>query len=84
MWFGESVALGHRRLAVVDLTDGGAQPMSTPDGRFTIVYNGEIYNDHEIRRDLTAVGVRFRSTCDTETVLQALATWSVRSERRGR
>lgn len=69
------VALAHRRLSIIDPTPAGHQPMETPDGRHTIVYNGELYNNDEIRRDLEAEGVVFRSSCDTETVLHAVARW---------
>lgn len=71
----DHVVLAHRRLAVVDPTPDGAQPMVSDDGRLVIVYNGELYNDAEIRRELGAAGVRFRTRCDTETVLRALAMW---------
>jgi asparagine synthase (glutamine-hydrolysing) len=61
---------GHRRLAILDLSPRGAQPMSTPDGRFTIVYNGEIYNAAELRAELAGAGVALRSTSDTEAILE--------------
>src|SRR6188472_3239454 len=66
-------ALGHRRLSIIDLSEHGAQPMSTADGRFTITYNGELYNFRELRRELEADGVRFHSQCDTEVVLELYA-----------
>jgi asparagine synthase (glutamine-hydrolysing) len=66
------VALGFRRLAVIDLVSG-AQPMSSPDGRYWIVLNGEIYNYREIRRDLTARGATFRTQSDTEVLLALFA-----------
>ncbi|MHC5114524.1 MAG: asparagine synthase (glutamine-hydrolyzing) [Planctomycetota bacterium] len=69
-----AVRFGHRRLAVIDV-DGGHQPMTTPDGRYTLTYNGEVYNFRELRRELEADGVVFRTRCDTEVVLMALATW---------
>lgn len=72
---GHSVALGHRRLAIIDPTDAGHQPMTTPDGRYTIVYNGELYNDPELRSTLADEGVRFRSSSDTETLLHAVSRW---------
>lgn len=72
---GNGYTLGHRRLAVVDLSVEAAQPMSSADGRFVIVYNGELYNDREVREELSRVGVGFRTRSDTETVLAALATW---------
>lgn len=69
------VILGHRRLAVVDLSPAGSQPMTTPDGRWSMVYNGEVYNDAELRGELAREGVRFVSTSDAETVLHVLARW---------
>jgi len=72
------VALGHRRLAIIDLTPTGAQPMVSASGRFVISFNGEIYNFPEIRRDLEAAGVRFRGGSDTEVLLEAAARWGVR------
>lgn len=62
-------AFGHRRLAILDLTSAGHQPMSTADGRYCITYNGEIYNFPELKRDLETAGARFRSHCDTEAIL---------------
>lgn len=64
-------ALAHARLSILDLSPAGHQPMSTPDGRFTIVFNGEIYNFQELRRELEARGVVFHSNSDTEVVLRA-------------
>jgi asparagine synthase (glutamine-hydrolysing) len=63
------VGLGHRRLSIIDL-GGGHQPMSTADGRLTIVYNGEIYNYRQLRRELEAEGAKFRTNSDTEVILQ--------------
>ena len=63
------VGLGHRRLSIIDL-GGGHQPMSTADGRLTIVYNGEIYNYRQLRRELEAEGAQFRTNSDTEVILQ--------------
>jgi asparagine synthase (glutamine-hydrolysing) len=63
-------ALGHRRLAIIDRA-GGAQPMTNEDATLWIVFNGEVYNHHALRRDLTARGHRFRSTSDTEAILHA-------------
>ena len=70
-----SVWMGHTRLAIVDLTSGGRQPMSTPDQRYSIVYNGEVYNHRELRENLISEGVSFQSHCDTEVVLQAYVKW---------
>ncbi len=69
-----SAGLVSRRLAVIDI-EGGAQPMSIEDGAFTIVYNGEIFNAAELRRELESAGHRFRTRCDTEVVLRGYATW---------
>jgi len=75
IWAHENVVLAHRRLAVVDLSPGGHQPMVTADGRFALVYNGELYNDGELRAELAGAGARFATESDTETVLRALAHW---------
>lgn len=69
------VALGHLRLAIIDLTEGGHQPMFLPDGSHSLVFNGEVYNYKELRSELTQLGVGFRTQSDTEVVLWALATW---------
>src|SRR5258708_16759003 len=63
------VGLGSRRLAILDLTTAGHMPMSTPDGRLTIVYNGEAYNYPQLRKELEAKGYTFRSNSDTEAIL---------------
>ena len=64
-----TVGLGHRRLAIIDLSDAGAQPMTYLDGRYRLVFNGEIYNYKELRAPLEQDGVAFVSTSDTEVVL---------------
>jgi asparagine synthase (glutamine-hydrolysing) len=72
-----SLAIGHRRLAILDLSPAGHQPMCTPDGRFVLSYNGEIYNHASVREELSALGWTFRGHSDTETLLYAIATWGV-------
>lgn len=67
------VALGHRRLAIIDLSEAGAQPMSTPDARYTLVFNGEVYNHAELRAELEAAGERFSGHSDTEVLLRLYA-----------
>jgi asparagine synthase (glutamine-hydrolysing) len=64
-----------RRLAILDLRSAADQPLSDPEGRCTLVYNGEIYNYRELRDELVAAGARFRTTCDTEVVLQGYLHW---------
>ena len=73
--FAGNVGLGHRRLAIIDLTDGGSQPMHSSDGRLTITFNGEIYNYLEIRDELRRRGHHFATGSDTEVVLAAYAEW---------
>jgi asparagine synthase (glutamine-hydrolysing) len=72
---GYAVGLGHRRLAVLDLSPLGRQPMSSEDGAAWITYNGEVYNYRELRQDLQQRGRVFRSMTDTEVVLQAYLEW---------
>jgi asparagine synthase (glutamine-hydrolysing) len=74
-WVEGNVGIGHRRLAILDLTPAGHQPMVSADHRWVLSYNGEVYNYRELRADLEAEGVWFRSQTDTEVVLYALATW---------
>jgi len=72
-----AVALGHRRLAVIDLGPDGHQPMVSRSGRLVIAYNGEVYNFVALRQELEAKGHKFRGHSDTEVVLEAIAEWGV-------
>jgi asparagine synthase (glutamine-hydrolysing) len=74
-WIEGNVGIGHRRLAIIDLSPSGKQPMTTNDNRYVLSYNGEIYNYLKIRSELEALGCRFRSNTDSEVVLNALSYW---------
>ncbi len=71
------LGLGHRRLAILDLSPTGHQPMTSADGRYVIAYNGEVYNFPELRAELETGGVAFRGSCDTEVVVEAIAAWGL-------
>lgn len=71
----EHVQLGHTRLAIIDLTDAGRQPMSSFDGRYVVTFNGEIYNHVELREELKKIGERFFTYSDTEVLLAAYKVW---------
>ncbi len=81
IWLDENrhVALGHRRLAIVDLSENGAQPMHSPDGRYVLVYNGEVYNFREIRKQLEQDGETgsWHGSSDTEVILRAFSFYGV-------
>lgn len=78
-WRAEGVWFGHRRLAVLDLTSDGRQPMISASGRYVLTYNGEVYNYQELRRELEQVAVSFRGHSDTEVVLAACEYWGIES-----
>jgi asparagine synthase (glutamine-hydrolysing) len=75
VWTCGNVGLGHQRLAVIDISPTGHQPMLSGDGRFVIVFNGEIYNFREVRRQLDQDETHWRSQSDTEVILAAYARW---------
>lgn len=74
-WSDDTIVLAFRRLSILDLSPAGHQPMVSPCGRFVLVYNGELYNYRELKKDLIALGYRFRSRTDTEVVLNSLIEW---------
>ena len=74
-WVDGPVGLGHRRLAIIDLSEAGHQPMISPDHRYVLSYNGEVYNFQELRTELQAAGYWFQSQTDSEVVLHAFAQW---------
>jgi asparagine synthase (glutamine-hydrolysing) len=69
------VALGHRRLKIIDLSEGGFQPMPDPSGRYHLIYNGEIYNYIELRQELQDQGEIFKTSSDSEVLLRAFSCW---------
>jgi asparagine synthase (glutamine-hydrolysing) len=71
------IALGHRRLAIIELSPLGKQPMSDVSGKYWIVFNGEIYNFQELRKELQHLGAQFRSHSDTEVILEAYKRWGI-------
>jgi asparagine synthase (glutamine-hydrolysing) len=74
VWTAQGVGLGHRRLSIIDLA-GSPQPMATGDARYTIVYNGEVYNYKDVRKELEALGHSFRTAGDTEVILIGYRQW---------
>ncbi len=80
--FENKVALGHRRLSILDLSSAGHQPMKTPSGRFWITYNGEVYNYRDIRAELQKSGRTFQTQTDTEVILAAYELWGTDCLRR--
>ena len=77
IWVNGPVALGHRRLAIIDLSAAGAQPMADPQLGLTVVFNGCIYNYEALRDELAGLGYRFFSHADTEVILKAYAEWGI-------
>ena len=78
-WIEENVGIGHRRLAIIDLSAAGHQPMISTDHRYVLSYNGEVYNFQELRRELETAGYWFRSKTDSEVVLCALVHWGIKA-----
>ena len=78
VWMNDFVGLGHRRLSIIDVSYNASQPMKDADGRYTIVYNGEIYNFRELKEELLGRGVEFKSTSDTEVLLYAYINYKER------
>ncbi len=77
MWLGGAIALGHRRLSIIDLSPAGRGPMNSKDNSLVVTYNGEIFNYRELRSVLEAKGYRFHSRTDTEVILNAYSEWGV-------
>ncbi len=75
IWTNTNIGFGHRRLAIIDLSPLGHQPMQTDDGNYTITYNGEVYNFQNIRIELEALGYKFHSKTDTEVILKSFKHW---------
>jgi asparagine synthase (glutamine-hydrolysing) len=84
VWFGadNTVGLGHARLSILDLSAHGHQPMVSPDGRLAMVFNGEVYNYRDIRRELEPFGHAFSGTGDSEVILAAFRQWGVQAVNR--
>lgn len=78
-WRATNVVMAHRRLAVIDTSDQGLQPMHSADGKHALVYNGELYNDSQLREAISNSPGRFRSNCDSETLVELLACSGVQA-----
>ena len=74
-WIDNNIGLGHRRLAIIDLSSAGHQPMQTIDGRYVLTYNGEVYNFKKLRTELESLGYKFYSNTDSEVILNAYVEW---------
>lgn len=77
IWLEGGIGLGHRRLSILDLSPDGYQPMHSIDGRYVIAYNGEVYNFESLRKSLADEGVQFKSSGDTQVILEAFARWGI-------
>ena len=75
VWSDGTCGMAHARLAIIDLSPGGHQPMTDQTGRIWVTYNGEIYNFQDVRRELQGLGYRFRSASDTEVLIHGYAAW---------
>lgn len=82
IWADHDVGLAHTRLSVIDLSSGAAQPMSYANGRFHLIFNGEIYNFRELKEELARLGALFKTHSDTEVILAAYAAWGTGCFRR--
>ena len=74
-WINNHIGFGHRRLSIIDLSKSASQPMLVGEGKFSITYNGEIYNYLDIRLELESKGYKFKSNSDTEVVLKSYVEW---------
>jgi len=83
-WVGAGVGLAHRRLAILDLSPAGRQPLTDPTGRLRLIFNGELYNYRELRPELDCLGYRFETETDSEVLLAAYAAWGPRCVERFR
>jgi asparagine synthase (glutamine-hydrolysing) len=79
LYFGPGVGLAHKRLSIIDVSEGGRQPFKNSDGTVVAVYNGETYNFLELRKELQQLGFGFRTQCDTEVIVAAWEAWGPRS-----
>jgi asparagine synthase (glutamine-hydrolysing) len=77
VWVNDGIGLGHRRLSILDLSERGRQPMHSASGRYVMVYNGEVYNFQDVKRELETSGQTFSSSGDSELVLAAIERWGV-------
>ena len=77
VWTSGPIGFGHRRLAILDLSEAGAQPMQDAAGEVTVTYNGELYNWRALRTELEALGHAFRTSCDTEVLVEGWRAWGV-------